>query len=505
MPPTTPQANHPRLHHRGRVRPANLEELIKASHEKHGARLRALVTPTAPSFDWRTLGKVPPVEDQGQCGSCWDFSGCGTATCAQIQVGAWPADGSMAYSPQYYLDCVQDGGCNGDDNTTVLQDIEANGAPTEAEYGPYAGDSQRCNTAGTTTKYKISGWGFADSNGGQGVTSTADIKEALATYGPVGCAVAAGDDWDEYTGGVSAGSGSTDINHDVMIVGWQDDATLRAGGYWIVRNSWGTEWGESGYMRLQYGADQIGTETVFAQASPTPVPGPTPGPTPPAPTPPTPTPTPSPLPATTGTFDTASKAFTLPAAGFSVPLFVVLPNNQSVLFPKGWTVSTPAGKSKGPLHKGSPTAIDWATILGLIAQYAPTVIQIIIGLLPASASARKLGTSASDWVETPEDVEDLLLNADVLTAITAAVTAEITDPVVLANILVPIAAEQQALLEQGAAAVLADTSLTQPLPPISHNGLNYEVNSSVTPPVLAVVATIPANSVPLPPTPPPSS
>ena len=270
-----------RKYPRGRVAPPNLLDLIAKSHARHGARLKKLVTPTAPSFDWSALGKVPPVRDQGQCGSCWDFSGCGVATMAFGIAGLQPMDGTFDLSEQYVLDCGQNGGCNGDDNTTVLQQCQASGLVTDA-YGPYTAQAGRCNQA-ELPRYKITSWGFADSNGGQGVTSTADIQEALVTYGPVGCAVAAGDDWDNYTSGEFAGAGNKQIDHDVMIVAWQP-STLQPGKVaWKVRNSWGKDWGMDGYMLLTEGGDQIGTETVWAEVGTTP-----PTPTPPAPTPPPP-------------------------------------------------------------------------------------------------------------------------------------------------------------------------------------------------------------------------
>ncbi len=111
------------------------------------------------------------------------------------------------------------------------------------------------------TLYKIDDWGFADGNGGQGVTSTADIKSAIMQYGAVGCAVAADDAFQAYAGGVfqSTQSDPNQLDHDVMLVGW-DDATNS----WILRNTWTTSWGEAGYMRIAYGANLVGTESVWA-------------------------------------------------------------------------------------------------------------------------------------------------------------------------------------------------------------------------------------------------
>jgi uncharacterized protein (TIGR03382 family) len=100
-----------------------------------------------------------------------------------------------------------------------------------------------------------------------------------------------------YTGGVFKGSACSQANHAVVLVGWDD-----AGGYWHMRNSWGADWGENGYMRIAYGANVVGTSAVYA-VYPGYSPGPSPSPSPnPNPTPtPTPTPTPSPGPTPTPT------------------------------------------------------------------------------------------------------------------------------------------------------------------------------------------------------------
>ena len=259
---------------RGHVRASNKDQLIREKYLQHGHQLRRHAVPIPDELDYRTQGKVPPVRNQSQCGSCWDFSGCGTATMAFGFSGLQPMDGTFDLSEQYVLDCGSNGGCGGDDNTTVLDMCKSSGLATDA-YGPYQGQAGRCQSY-SGKLYKIASWGFADSAGGNGVTSTADIQKALLQFGPVGCAVAAGDDWDNYAGGETQGSGSTDINHDVMIVGWLP-STLQTGKVaWIVRNSWGTDWGMSGYMLLTEGGDQIGTETVWAQAGGTPPPGPVP-------------------------------------------------------------------------------------------------------------------------------------------------------------------------------------------------------------------------------------
>ncbi len=222
--------------------------------------------------------------------SCWDFSGTFVVESAFYKAGILKPDGSQALSEEYTLSCGRNGGCNGDDNTTVLADAKAHGLPLSSAYGPYdvgSGSPSRCRWTPNMTLYKLTDWGFADSNGGQGVTKVQDIKNCVAYYGCVGCAIAADDSFmNAPAGQVFKGSGSTQIDHDVAIVGWDDNV-----GAWIMRNSWGPSWCEQGYIRIAYGANEVGTESVFAfVTAPAPVPpGPTPvPPVPPAPVGPTP-------------------------------------------------------------------------------------------------------------------------------------------------------------------------------------------------------------------------
>ena len=284
---------------RGRVEPKNIRHLIELSYLRHRRTLGLLPRITAPSWDSVALGWVGPVKDQGQCGSCWDFSGTGIVEIALNKAGIGGGTAAMILSEEYTLDCCQNGGCNGDDNTTVLMWAKSNGLPLTSAYGPYTMGG-KCAYNSAEKLFKIDDWGFADQNGGQGVTSTADIKAAIAAYGAAGAAIAADDAFEQWGDNNPvltkpfAGSGSKDIDHDIILVGWQDDASNPAGGYWKLRNSWGAAWGVGGYMTINYGANQVGTEAVFAVVNPVvppaPGPAPTPGPTPPAPVPPAPVP-----------------------------------------------------------------------------------------------------------------------------------------------------------------------------------------------------------------------
>lgn len=301
------KAKHPR----GHIKHPNLANMRADSVDRHGRRLKALPKATAPSYDTGGLGIDPPVIDQGQCGSCWDFSGCEVCTGALIKAGYGKPDGSFYMSPQYVLDCGENGGCNGDDNITVLAMCKATGLVTTASYGPYQAGKQGCKSTTGMTVYKIADWGFCTTANTSGVAATQDIKNAMVAYGVIGTGVDASQ-FDSYTSGVMSGNGSN-IDHDVLIVGWDD--TKGKAGAWKVQNSWGTSWGLSGYLWMEYGAYSIGSEACWATATALPPPPP------PPPPPPTPNPGPSggfgtitfPTPIPAGTFELAAPGMT--AAG----------------------------------------------------------------------------------------------------------------------------------------------------------------------------------------------
>lgn len=253
-------------HARGHKTHPNIKQLIRRSALLHGPKLRRLRNITAQTWDCRTLGLVPPIVDQGQCGSCWDFSGTSVATSALMKALGKAAPGPL--SEQYTLDCGSNGGCNGDDNITVLDWAKKTGLPTTADYGPYQASAGSCKAG--VKLYQLQDWGFASTSDTQGVAATQDIKNAMVAYGPIGSGIDSSVLGDGT--GIVSGSGNS-IDHDIVLVGW-DDTKGRAG-CWILRNSWGTSWGVGGYCMIEYGAGSVGTEACWAVAAGAPTPPPT--------------------------------------------------------------------------------------------------------------------------------------------------------------------------------------------------------------------------------------
>jgi hypothetical protein len=186
--------------------------------------------------------------------NCWCFSGTGV-----IEIAYWKVGKQITLSEQYTLSCGRNGGCNGDDNVNVLAWAKQTGIPLTSDYGPYVTRPGSCNFKPQMTLYKVDDWGFASGNDQQAVTPTDLVKAAIVQYGCVGCAVDAG--FNDPGQGVISGRGHN-IDHDVILVGYDD--SKGNGGAWIMRNSWGTGWGNQGYAWIEYGAYDIGTEAVWA-------------------------------------------------------------------------------------------------------------------------------------------------------------------------------------------------------------------------------------------------
>jgi hypothetical protein len=151
-----------------------------------------------------------------------------------------------------------------------------------ASADPYTGTNSKCS-ATYNHPYRLSSWAYVASE--EAVPSTTAIKQAIYTYGPISVGVYAGPKFQAYSSGIFNTNENGTINHAVVLVGWNDN--LPAGpGYWILRNSWGTTWGQSGYMYIAYGINQVGYAANFIEYAGTPNPPAPPTPAPPPPTPP---------------------------------------------------------------------------------------------------------------------------------------------------------------------------------------------------------------------------
>jgi putative hemolysin len=244
-----------------RTIPEDLEEIMKT------APLKTFPKQELPSsWDWRNVSGssyIGSVRNQGSCGSCYAFGAAaaaeGTFNYAMNRTGSQCVDFSEAYIAwclgEYGPYSSHFSGCDGADyDYAELEALTVEGICGENQM-PYnnGSDPKSCTYSGTTTVFEA--WArvpYGDIDA---------IKTAIMTYGVVDAAVYVDNAFDSYDGGVHDDNNNTcssgwytTSNHAISLVGWDDNPPEGGGGVWILRNSWGTSWGESGYMRIRYDA-----------------------------------------------------------------------------------------------------------------------------------------------------------------------------------------------------------------------------------------------------------
>lgn len=195
--------------------------------------------PVANDIDWISKGAVTSVKDQGRCGSCWAFS----ATAAIESYAEIAGKGLKELSAQQINSCdKRDGGCNGGNTETAYEYVKgAGGIETERDYPYTSGGGSTGSCKFDSGKIAITITGYHSVSRGE-----SSLKTAL-NAGPTSVCLAASS-WQSYRGGIKS-SCDNNVDHCVQTTGYSGSS------YWSIRNSWGTGWGESGYMRLAQGSD----------------------------------------------------------------------------------------------------------------------------------------------------------------------------------------------------------------------------------------------------------
>ncbi len=203
---------------------------------------------TTGDVDWTGI-YTTPIKDQGQCGCCWAFS-----TAEQIESDSMRLlNKNWILSPEQFCQCVVAcSGCNGGNTNTAMSYAKTHYVEQNSDYPytSYFGVTGSCSYS--STKGVVYLTGYTQITG----TSTSGIESSMTTYilnnGPISILVDASA-WSAYKSGImSAATCGTTIDHAVQAVGVNTTASTP---YWKIRNQWGTSWGESGYIQVQYGAN----------------------------------------------------------------------------------------------------------------------------------------------------------------------------------------------------------------------------------------------------------
>jgi len=205
------------------------------------------------SWDWRQFGIVTPVKNQGSCGSCWTFSTVGVMESHYLLKYGGKA---RYFSEQQLVDCAgafDTYGCSGGLPSHSYEYIMYNGGLTTEDQYPYKGVNQTC-------QYKNGMQSISVVGGSINITTDeVAIAQALFENGPTSISFTVMPDFKMYKGGIYSNStcpnGPLDVNHDVVLVGY---GTENGTDYWIIKNSWGTTFGENGYFRMQRGVNMCG-------------------------------------------------------------------------------------------------------------------------------------------------------------------------------------------------------------------------------------------------------
>ena len=222
--------------------------------------------------DWTTIAK-----DQGNCGSCWDFAAIGALE-AMVNIQKQDASIDMDLSEQYVLSCLPAAannygqGCLGGNPYNAFRYLKDDGAEgnfcngiiSEECFSYYASHDVPCEEKCESWQDELipileCGYSWPGINFSK---SEDIIKSKIYTYGPIAAGIdctnafinwgITHNDPDEYYPFIEQ-TWNNRLNHLIVIVGWKDDPSITNGGYWICKNSWGTEWGYDGFYNIEYG------------------------------------------------------------------------------------------------------------------------------------------------------------------------------------------------------------------------------------------------------------
>ncbi|XP_026710656.1 dipeptidyl peptidase 1 [Athene cunicularia] len=228
------------------------------------------------SWDWRNVSGVnyvSPVRNQGSCGSCYAFSSMGMLE-ARIRILTNNTQKPI-FSPQQVVSCSQySQGCDGGFPYLIAGKYVQDFGVVEEDCFPYTAQDSPCTFKRSCYHYYTSEYHYV--GGFYGGCNEALMKLELVQHGPMAVAFEVYNDFMLYKEGIYHHTGLQDdfnpfelTNHAVLLVGYGTDPDSGEK-FWIVKNSWGTSWGEDGYFRIRRGTDECAIESIAVAATPIP-------------------------------------------------------------------------------------------------------------------------------------------------------------------------------------------------------------------------------------------
>ena len=229
------------------------------------------------AFDWRNKNGhsyIGDIRDQGSCGSCYAFAACAAAEGVYNRANGLYDENCADFSESFVIWCLgrlpqyneHFYGCWGADYSySELEALTVEGVCNEDDFPYITMDPGECSHWGDQ-RITFNSWRRAPCG------DVLAIKEAIMNYGPVDAAVLVEWGFFAYDEGIYTNSNTecwadpcyyTPTNHAISLVGWNDNGDAENNGYWILRNSWGSSWGEDGYMRIDYHSALVSCEVCY--------------------------------------------------------------------------------------------------------------------------------------------------------------------------------------------------------------------------------------------------
>lgn len=237
------------------------------------AELKAKVALLPENLDWRNIdgeNYVSPVRDQSACGSCYAFASTANLE-SQVRIATRNKRNDV-FSPQDMVSCTYLAqGCNGGFDFLIAGRYAMDQGVVAEECNTYTGDDSECATDASCPRTYVSEYQHV--GGYYGACNEELMLQALATTGPISVSFQVYDDFYSYSSGIYYHTGFKNdfnpfelTNHVVLVVGYGvEEGTGEK--YWIVKNSWGSSWGEDGFFRIRRGTDECALESMAVQVT----------------------------------------------------------------------------------------------------------------------------------------------------------------------------------------------------------------------------------------------